>query len=597
MRILGISCFYHDSAAALIVNDEIKAAVQEERFSREKNDANFPIKSIEYCLEVGQIEAKDLDAIVFFEKPFLKFERIIENFIENAPLGLFSFSKNMPKWIKQKLFMKREIIQKFDENFSDIVWSKTQLLFSKHHLSHAASTFFVSPFEEAAILTIDGVGENATATISKGIGNSIETLKELNYPHSLGLFYSAFTAFLGFEVNNGEYKVMGLAPYASKNREEVERLVQILKNNIIFVSETGSIRLNTSFFQFNNSKSMLKTKKMEQLLNMKVISDTSSFSTPHLNLAQAIQQITEEVLLKMVQYTKQIYPSENLCLAGGLALNCVANGKIKESSVFKNIFIQPAAGDAGGSLGAALAANYLHFKKQRIVSENTMKNALLGPSFSESEILKSLIKTNSVYEKVTTVQKIALATEYLIDGKTIGWFQGRMEFGPRALGNRSIIANPLLSETQSTLNLKVKKRESFRPFAPILLEEEFELYFGQKYASPYMLFAHKLKESYRKTFNLNSNLIESINQTRSPFPAVTHVDFSSRIQTVNEDSNPELFQLLVNFKTKTGFGILVNTSFNIKDEPIVCTPMDAINCFNNTEIDVLIMNNFILRKN
>jgi len=597
MRIIGISCFYHDSAAALIVNGEIKAAVQEERFSRKKNDADFPIKSIEYCLLEGQIEAKDLDAIVFFEKPFLKFERIIESFIDNAPLGLFSFSKNMPKWIKQKLFMKREIIQKFDENYPNIDWSKTQLLFSKHHLSHAASAFFVSPFEEAAILTIDGVGEQATATISKGIGNSIETIKELNYPHSLGLFYSAFTAFLGFEINNGEYKVMGLAPYASRNREEVEELVQILKNNLILISETGSIRLNTSYFQFNNSKSMLKTKKVEQLLNINAITDTSSFSTAHLNLAQAIQKITEEVLLKMVQYTKHIYSSENLCIAGGLALNCVANGKIKESSVFKNIFIQPAAGDAGGSLGAALAAYYLHFKKQRIVSENTMKNALLGPSFSESEILKVLTKTNSAFDKVTTEQKIALATEYLIKGKTIGWFQGRMEFGPRALGNRSIIANPLLSETQSTLNLKVKKRESFRPFAPILLEEEFELYFGQKYASPYMLFAHKIKESFRKPFNLNSNLIESINQTRSPFPAVTHVDFSSRIQTVNKDSNPELFQLLVNFKSKTGFGILVNTSFNIKDEPIVCTPMDAINCFNNTEIDVLIMNNFIFRKN
>lgn len=597
MRILGISCFYHDSAAALIQNGEIIAAVQEERFSRKKNDADFPNNSIEYCLREGQIEAKDLDAIVFFEKPFLKFERIIESFVENAPLGLFSFSKNMPKWIKQKLFMKREIIQKFDENHPDIDWSKTQLLFSKHHLSHASSSFFVSPFEESAILTIDGIGENATATISKGIGNSIETLKELNYPHSLGLFYSAFTAFLGFEVNNGEYKVMGLAPYASGNSEEVEKLIQILKNNLIFVSETGSIRLNTSYFQFNNSKSMLKTKKVEQLLNMNAISDTSSFAKPHLNLAQAIQQITEEVLLKMVQYTKYLYPSENLCLAGGLALNCVANGKIKESSVFKNIFVQPAAGDAGGSLGAALAAYYLHFKKQRIVSENTMKNALLGPSFSENEILKALTKTNSAFEKVSSDQKIAFVTEYLIEGKTIGWFQGRMEFGPRALGNRSIIANPLLSETQSTLNLKVKKRESFRPFAPIILEEEFELYFGQKYASPYMLFAHKLKEKYRKSFNLNSNLIESINQNRSPFPAVTHVDFSSRIQTVNEDSNPELFQLLVNFKAKTGFGILVNTSFNIKDEPIVCTPIDAINCFVNTEIDVLIMNNFIIRKN
>ena len=597
MNILGVAAYFHDSSASLIINNEIIAAVQEERFSRKKNDADFPIKSIEYCILEGKIDAKDLDAIVFYEKPFLKFERIIESFIENAPLNLYAFSKNMPKWIKQKLFMKREIIQKFKESYPDIDWSKTQLLFSKHHLSHASSSFFVSPFEEAAILTIDGVGEHATATISKGIGNSIETLKELNYPHSLGLFYSAFTSFLGFEVNNGEYKVMGLAPYASGNNEDVEKLIQILKNNLIFISETGSIRLNTSYFQFNNSKSMLKIKKVEQLLNMNAISNTSSFSTPHLNLAQAIQQITEEVLLKMVQYTKHLFPSENLCLAGGLALNCVANGKIKESSVFKNIFIQPAAGDAGGSLGAALAAYYLHFKKPRIVSDNMMKNALLGPSFSESEISKDLTKKNMVFEKVSAENKITLATEFLLNGKTIGWFQGRMEFGPRALGNRSIIANPLLAETQSTLNLKVKKRESFRPFAPVILEDEFELYFGQKYASPYMLFAHKLKDEFRKPFNLNSNLIESINQNRSPFPAVTHVDFSSRIQTVNDDSNPELFRLLVNFKSKTGFGILVNTSFNIKDEPIVCSPMDAINCFVNTEIDVLILHNFIVRKN
>ena len=596
MKILGISAFFHDASATLIVDGAIIAAVQEERFSRKKNDANFPEKSIAFCLSVAGIDASELNAIVFYEKPFLKFERIVDELTNQAPFGLISFAKNMPIWVKQKLFMKREIKEKMNTLFGEMDWKKTEILFSKHHLSHAASAFFVSPFKDAAILTVDGVGEIASATISRGFDSKIETLKELNFPNSVGLFYSAFTSFLGFEVNNGEYKVMGLAPYAFQKEKEVKTIVERLKKNVITIHETGAIHLNPDYFQFNHSSSMLKTKKVEELLSIQAVIDTNRLSSSHVCLAQAIQLITEEVLLKMVKYTKQLIPSDNLCLAGGLALNCVANGKIKESAIFKNVYIQPAAGDAGGSLGAAIASYYMYFNNIRTVSKDTMQNALLGPSFSEKEILKVLSAEKIPFENVTSNQLINRAVEFLIQGKSIGWFQGRMEFGPRALGNRSIIANPLLAKTQSELNIKVKKRESFRPFAPILLEEEFEKYFGQDYSSPYMLFAHKLKKEYHLEFQLTDNLIESINQSRSLFPSVTHVDYSSRIQTVDEQSNPLVFELLKAFKIKTGFGVLVNTSFNVKDEPIVCSPSDAIDCFLKTDIDVLIIDNFIVEK-
>lgn len=596
MKILGISAFFHDSSATLIVDGKIIAAVQEERFSRIKNDASFPEKSIAFCFNEAGMEAIDLDAIVFYEKPFLKFERIVDELINQAPFGLISFAKNMPIWVKQKLFMKRKIKEKMNTLFGEINWNKTELLFSKHHLSHAASSFFVSPFKDAAILTIDGVGEIASATISKGSDSKIETLKELNFPNSVGLFYSAFTAFLGFEVNNGEYKVMGLAPYAFQKEKEVQNIIDKLKKNVITIHETGAIHLNPNYFQFNHSSSMLKTIKVEELLSIKAVTNTNQLSSSHVCLAQAIQLITEEVLLKMVQYTKQLFPSDNLCLAGGLALNCVANGKIKESAIFKNVYIQPAAGDAGGSLGAAIACYYMHFKKERKDFNEIMQNALLGPSYSEKEIIKALNAEKVSFNEVTQDIKIKMAIDFLLEGKSIGWFQGKMEFGPRALGNRSILANPLLSKTQSDLNLKVKKRESFRPFAPILLNEEFEKYFGQNYSSPYMLFAHKLKKEYRQEYQLTDNLIESINQNRSPFPSVSHVDYSSRIQTVDEQSNPTVYKLLKAFKEKTGFGVLVNTSFNVKDEPIVCSPSDAIRCFLQTDIDVLIIDNFIVEK-
>lgn len=597
MNILGISAYFHDSAASLIINGEIIAAAQEERFTRVKSDADFPINAIQYCLSEANIEVKDLDAIVFYEKPFLKFERILTEFVQSAPYNLYSFVKGMPNWLKYKLVVKKVIKRKLNAISQDVDWSKTKVLFSKHHLSHAASSFFVSPFNEAVILTIDGVGEYDTACIALGKQNTIENLKVLRYPHSIGLFYSAFTAYLGFEVNNGEYKVMGLAPYGSNKKEAVDCLVSKIKQEFIQIHETGAIKLNQRYFSLNSSKSMLRLKRVETILDLKRRHSAQEITEKHVLLAAAVQQITEEVVLKMVTYAKCLAPSENLCLAGGVALNCVANGKIKEIGIFKNIYIQPASGDAGGSLGAALAAHYMHFKNERhCAKDGQMKAADFGPSFDDELIESLLIAKDFKYQKVSEEQKVALAVDFLFKNLIVGWFQGRMEFGPRALGKRSILANPLNSDAQSRLNLKVKKRESFRPFAPILLMDDFNKFFNQQYESNYMLFAHKIKDEYRREFNLTSDLIGSINQDRSPFPAATHVDYSSRIQTVTQESDSLMFNLLRCFKEKTGYGVLLNTSFNIKDEPIVCSPSDALRCFKSTDIDVLIINNYIIQK-
>lgn len=597
MKILGISAYFHDAAASLIIDGELIAAAQEERFTRVKNDADFPINAIQYCLSEANIEVKDLDAIVFYEKPFLKFERILTEFIQSAPFSLYSFVRGIPNWLRYKLRVKKEIIGKLNVICQDIDWSQTKVLFSKHHLSHAASSFFVSPFDEAVILTIDGVGEYDTASIAWGQKNTIETLKVLKYPHSIGLFYSAFTAFLGFEVNNGEYKVMGLAPYGSNKKEAVAQLAAKIKSEFIEIHETGAIKLNQHYFSLSSSRSMLRLKRVEAILDLKRREPSEKISEKYFILAAAVQQITEEVVLKMVAYAKRIATSENLCLAGGVALNCVANGKIKESGIFTNIYIQPASGDAGGSLGAALAAHYMHFKHERYrTTDGQMKGAGFGPSFDDEAVESVLVAKNLNYQKVSEEQKVALAVDYLVKNQILGWFQGRMEFGPRALGNRSIIANPLHPDTQSRLNIKVKKRESFRPFAPILLTEEFDKFFGQDYESNYMLFAHQIKPEFRQKFSLTNDLIGSINQVRSPFPAATHVDYSSRIQTVTKESNFSLHSLLTHFKKQTGYGVLVNTSFNVKDEPIVCSPLDAIRCFESTDIDVLIINNFIIQK-
>ncbi len=597
MKILGISAFFHDSAAALIVGGEIIAAAQEERFTRKKNDASFPTHSISYFLKEAGISANELDAIVFYEKPFLKFERILSEFVSNASFGLVSFAKNMPSWIKQKLFMRREITQLFDEHFGAMNWNKTSLLFSKHHLSHAASSFFTSPFPESAIITFDGVGEFSTATIAYGKGNQITTIKEQHFPDSIGLFYSAVTTYLGFEVNNGEYKMMGLAPYAENDLDFVNQLITIIETELIKIHDDGSIQLNPDYFQFGNAASMIHKENVSQLLKIPSVSTIGIFSKEQICLGMAVQKITKKVVLKMVKFARENVPSENLCLADGLALKCVLNGKIKESGVFKSVYIQPAAGDAGGALSAALSANYIHFQTPRKeVLPDKMKFSKLGTEFSSKEIETALKKHELKYVKVGQKERNSHAVAYLLQGKNIAWFQDRMEFGTRALGSRSILGNPLLVKTQSDLNLKIKQRESFRPFAPILLESEFEHYFGQDYSSPYMLFAHKLKPEFRKEFELTTDLFSSINQARSPFPAVTHVDYSSRIQTVNRGINPDIFEILVQFKERTGLGILVNTSFNIKDEPIVCTPNDAVECFLKTEIDILIMDNIIINK-
>ncbi len=599
MNIIGISAYYHDAAAALIADGNIIAAAQEERFTRIKSDSSFPIKSIDYCLKEAGLNLTDIDALVFYDKPFLKFERLIETYFFLAPSGFKSFIKSIPTWLKEKLFLKNEIkkhLKAYDSNFN---WKKTKVLFSNHHLSHAASAFFVSNLNHSAILTIDGVGEWATASIALGTENNINTLLELRFPNSVGLMYSSFTYFLGFEVNNGEYKLMGLAPFAKEDEEQVIYFKNIIENNIIEIFEDGSVQLNPYYFKYASALKMIHEKRFEVLFGIKKRGENDTILKAHYCLAKALQLVLEEVVIKMAIKAKEITGSNNLCLAGGVALNCVANGKLLESKIFDNIYIQPAAGDAGGSIGAALAAHHLHyhFPRKYTVNYDQMNGCKLGPDFTLLAIENALKRSNLSYKKLNENELIQSTNDLLINGKIIGWFHGRMEFGPRALGNRSIIANPLLPNTLSYLNLKVKKRESFRPFAPIMLKEEFERFFGQKHDSFYMLFVHKILPKYRiENIPIEDDLFKTINQIRSVIPAITHVDYSSRIQTVTVNSNELMHQLLVEFKKITGFGVLVNTSFNIKDEPIVCTPEDAINCFLNTNIDALIIEKFLITK-
>lgn len=598
MKILGISAYYHDSAAAIIINGSIVAAAQEERFTTLKNDASFPANAITFCLQQAQINLHQLDAIVFYDKPFLKFERLLDTYFNNAPKGWLSFITAMPVWLKEKLLLKSTLkknLQKIDDKVN---WHDTQLLFSNHHVSHAASAFFASGFNTAAILTIDGVGEWATASISTGNANEMHAIQEMHFPHSLGLLYSAFTYFLGFEVNAGEYKVMGLAPYASEKDELVQQYLKIIYSTLVTVYDDGSITLNQKYFKYATSLRMINEKKFEALFGIPVRKSTEEITTKHIALAQALQLVLEHVVMRMAQHTKKITQAENLCLAGGVALNGVANGKLHESGLFKNIFIQPAAGDAGGALGAALAAYYMHFKQPRVTQKpDAMQGSLLGPSFSAHEIKQAINEADLTYKYYATTELIAETTKRLLAGQVIGWFDGRMEFGPRALGARSIIANPLLGNMQSKLNLKVKKRESFRPFAPIMLQEEFERLFGQKHTSDYMLFVHKILPQYQtQPATKGKNLIETINQQRSVLPAITHVDFSSRIQTINPNVNPKIAALLNAFKSHTGYGVLINTSFNVNNQPIVCTPQQAINCFIHTDIDCLILDGHLIEK-
>tara|TARA_B110000967_G_C18880561_1_gene560813 strand:+ start:837 stop:2675 length:1839 start_codon:yes stop_codon:yes gene_type:complete len=591
--VLGISSFYHDSAASLIHDGAIIAAAQEERFSRKKHDERFPKNAIRYVLQEGKLELNQVDYIVFFEKPFLKFERLLETYLAFAPKGFKSFSLAMPVWLREKLFQKKylfDLLHELDEEFKDI----KKIKFSEHHFSHAASAFYPSPFDEAIILTLDGVGEWATTTVAHGKGNKITMLKEIHFPHSLGLLYSAFTYYAGFKVNSGEYKLMGLAPYGKSIYKKL-----ILKK-LIDLKEDGSFRLDMSYFNFATGLTMTN-KKFDSLFGQPSRKSEKGMLTQfHMDIAASIQSVIEEIVLKITKNIFTEYKIKNLCLAGGVALNCVANGKILKNKIFNKIWIQPAAGDAGGSLGAALG--YWHHEldqKRRVNPNDSMNGSYLGPSFENSQIEHELRLMNVNFKKYKEDDLIDILANELSKEKTIGWFQGRMEFGPRALGARSILADPRSSNMQKELNLKVKFRESFRPFAPSVLSEEANNWFNLKDLSPYMLMVAEIKKELqipmtREQENLFG--INKLNIKRSKIPAVTHVDFSARIQTVHRSTNPKYYKLIKKFKEITGCPILVNTSFNIRGEPIVGNIKDAVQCFMGTNLDILAIGDFILLK-
>jgi carbamoyltransferase len=598
VSILGISAFYHDSAAALIVDGEIVAAAQEERFTRKKNDASFPENAIQYVLQEGGLRGEDLTAIAFYDKPLLKFERLLDSYHSFVPSGIYNFVKSAPIWIKEKLYIKRLLRKKFPPSNS----KKIPILFPEHHLSHAASAFYPSPFKEAAILTIDGVGEWATACIGQGTGSSIKTLRELRYPHSVGLFYSAFTYYLGFEVNNGEYKLMGLAPYGDLVSIETETFKQKILSQLVDIREDGSILLNMNYFDFATKLKMTNDKKMSVLLGLSRRKPESEISQHHMNLAMAVQEITEMIVVKLARTAASITQSKNLVMAGGVALNCTANSKILHAGIFENIWIQPAAGDAGGALGAAFAVFYIWCKKERSpgTKSDKMLGGYLGPRYNENDVLRLLRKHNPVHSYFKNFNELsAFVAEKIAEGNVVGWFQDRMEFGPRALGNRSILGDPRNSKMQQIVNMKIKFREGFRPFAPAVLLEDVDRYFFPAISSPYMLFVTLIKEELRKTKPVEFNkleIMERLGYSLSDLPAITHVDFSSRIQTVEREDNPKFWGLINDFKKITGYGLIVNTSFNIKDEPIVCSPEDAFSCFMKTGMDFLVIGNYVFDK-
>ena len=590
--ILGISAFYHDSAAALIQDGDIIAAAQEERFSRKKHDARYPFSAVNYVLEESNLKLSEVDHIVFFEKPFLKFERLLETYLAFAPKGFKSFSLSMPVWLREKLFQKKFLFDKLkqhDENFKDI----DKIKFSEHHYSHAASAFFPSPFKEAIILTLDGVGEWATTTVALGKENNLKMLKEIHFPHSLGLLYSAFTYYTGFKVNSGEYKVMGLAPYGEPKYKKliIEKLMDLKSD--------GSFRLNMKYFNYATGLTMTN-RKFSDLFGKPVRDPEKERLTQfHMDIAASIQAVTEEIVLRLTKSLAQEYKIKNLCLAGGVALNCVANGKILKEKIFDNIWIQPAAGDAGGSLGAALAYWYRELNKPRKNFKDQMKGSYLGPEFNEIEIENKLNNLKANYKKLNEQEIISSTAKEIANNKTIGWFQGRMEFGPRALGGRSILADPRSEKMQKELNLKIKFRESFRPFAPSILREDILEWFELNYDSPYMLLVSKVNKEKQIDISDNDKKlfgIEKLNVKRSSIPAVTHVDYSARIQTVHKETNSRYYKLLSEFKKITNCPVLVNTSFNIRGEPIVCSIEDAFNCFMGTNLDILVIENFILFK-
>ncbi|MBD1152606.1 carbamoyltransferase [Pelagibacterales bacterium SAG-MED22] len=595
MYILGISAFYHDSAACVIRNGEIIAAAQEERFTRKKHDSNFPNNSIKYCLKEANIKSEDILNVVFYEKPFLKFERLLETYLAFAPRGFKSFIKAIPVWLKDKLFQKSNLIKELQLTLGkNIDWGE-KLLFSEHHLSHAASAFYPSPFESAAILTLDGVGEWTTSSLAIGNGKKIKILKEVHFPHSIGLLYSAFTYYLGFKVNSGEYKVMGLAPYGEP------RYVDIIFEKLIKIAEDGSFQLDMSYFDYATGLTMTN-KKFDKLFGSPPRIAESKLTQREMDIAASIQKVTEEIIIKLAKGIAKETGQQNLCLAGGVALNCVANGILLDEKIFKQVWIQPAAGDAGGALGAALSIWHLHYNNERKVSFNqdSMKGSYLGPNFDDFEIENELNLCGAFFKKYSEDELIEEVASALANGKAIGWMQGRMEFGPRALGARSIIADPRSPIMQKQLNLKVKYRESFRPFAPSILYENVGEWFENNSISPYMLLVTHIKEEKRNKMTEEQNSlfgIDKLNVPRSSVPAITHVDYSARVQTVHSETNPLYHALIRKFNEKTGCPLIVNTSFNVRGEPIVCTPTDAYKCFMGNELDILAIGKFLLKKN
>ena len=593
MNILGISACYHDSAACLVIDGEIIAAAQEERFTRKKHDAAFPVHAIKYCLQEAKIEPADLDHVVFYDKPFLKFERLFETYLAFAPKGFKSFATSLPVWLKDKLFQKAVISDAFKGALDkDIDWT-SKLLFSEHHLSHASSAFFPSPFEEAAVLTMDGVGEWTTTSLAIGSGNTLSVHKEINFPHSLGLLYSAFTYYTGFKVNSGEYKVMGLAPYGEP------KYAKLIKDHLIDIKEDGSFHMDMSYFNYCTDLTMTND-KFDDLFGGPPRQSEGTLTQREMDLAASVQAVTEEVVIKLAKGIRKSTNQKNLCLAGGVALNCVANGKLMRENVFEKIWIQPASGDAGGAIGAALGAYHLMLTNPRtVMSGDAMKGSYLGPNYAQQDIEQRLKDAGAVFSVVSEDIMLTDTAQALADGKAIGWHQDRMEFGPRALGGRSILADARSVKVQKQLNLKVKYRESFRPFAPSVLHEHVSEWFDLDCYSPYMLLVadvNKKKQiamtgEQQKLFG-----IDKLNVTRSDIPAVTHVDYSARIQTVHQRTNPKYHQLITKFYELTGCPVIVNTSFNVRGEPIVNTPEDAFNCFMGSELDLLVIGNCVLKK-
>lgn len=591
--ILGLSAYYHDSAAALVKNGEIIAAAQEERFTRKKHDASFPENAIRYCLAEANLTLADIDEVVFYDKPLVKFERLLETYLSYAPNGLRSFIAAMPVWLKEKLYLKstlkRELAALGDMKKAEL----PVLLFAEHHQSHAASAFFPSPYDKAAVLCLDGVGEWATTTAWVGDGNTLKPLWQLDFPHSLGLLYSAFTYYTGFKVNSGEYKLMGLAPYGEP------KYVDLILEHLLDLKEDGSFRLNMKYFNYCTGLTMTNA-KFDELFGAPARTAESEISQREMDLAASIQKVTEEVVLRLAKTLRKETGCQYLCLAGGVALNCVANGELLRAGVFDDIWIQPAAGDAGGALGAALSVWHERHGGTRYVNRSdSMKGSYLGPRFGRTDIRERLSKSGAVFRELEDEQLMPLLADILAAENVVGWFQGRMEFGPRALGGRSIIGDPRSAKMQSVMNLKIKYRESFRPFAPSVLNEDVSHYFEQDRASPYMLLVAPVAKRIRIPMTKEQESlfgIEKLNIPRSELPSITHVDYSARIQTVHPQTNPRYHQLISSFKEKTGCGVLVNTSFNVRGEPIVCTPEDAYRCFMRTEMDYLVVENFIMEK-